>query len=302
MRFQPVEVPVYHPDVRVWEVTDAGDGAHVGLFYFDPYARPGKKSGAWMSHYRRQQRLDGAVAPIVSNNCNFLRGRADEPVLISWTDAVTLFHEFGHALHGLSSNVTYPSLAGTNVSPDYVEFASQILEFWLSTPEVLERFALHHRTGEPMPRHLMERIEQALRAGEGFSTTEQLASALVDMNLHLEPRSASDPAALERETMRRYGLPAELVLRHGLPHFGHIFSSDQYAAKYYSYLWADVLAADAREAFLEQGGMFSRSVAERLRDAVLSKGNTVDPEEAYLAFRGRAPRVEALLEQRGFVA
>jgi peptidyl-dipeptidase Dcp len=301
MRFEQVEVPVYHPDVRVWEVTEAAGGAHLGLFYFDPYARPGKKSGAWMNHYRRQQRLVEAT-PIVSNNCNFLRGRPDEPVLISWTDALTLFHEFGHALHGLSSSVTYPSLAGTQVSPDYVEFASQILEFWLSTPEVLERFALHHRTGEPMPRHLMEKIERALRAGEGFSTTEQVASALVDMKLHLEPGSALDPLGLERETMKRYGLPEELVLRHALPHFGHIFSSDQYAAKYYSYLWADVLAADAREAFLEQGGMFSRPVAERLRDAVLSKGNTVDPEEAYLAFRGRAPRVEALLEHRGFVA
>jgi peptidyl-dipeptidase Dcp len=302
MRFRPVDVPVYHADVRVWEVTDVAGGSHVGLFYFDPYARPGKKSGAWMNHYRRQQRLDGPVTPIVSNNCPFLRGRAQEPVLISWTDAVTLFHEFGHALHGLSSSVTYPSLSGTQVSPDYVEFASQILEFWLSTPEVLSRFALHHRTGEPMPDPLMERIEQAARAGEGFSTTEQLASALVDMKLHMEPGHASNAAGLEQETLKSYGMPAELVLRHGLPHFAHIFSGDQYAAKYYSYLWADVLAADAREAFLEQGGMFSRKVAARLRETLLSKGNTVDPEEAYLAFRGRAPRVEALLEHRGFVA
>jgi peptidyl-dipeptidase Dcp len=301
MSFMAVDVPVYHPDVRVWEVSDERTGAHIGLFYFDPFARQGKKSGAWMNHYRRQQRLDGVVTPIVSNNCNFVRGRPGDPVLISWTDAVTLFHEFGHALHGLSSRVTYPTLAGTQVSPDYVEFASQILEFWLSTPEVLGRFAIHHKTGKPMPARLMERIERASRAGEGFSTTEQLASALVDMKLHLDP-GRPDPAAVARETLNRYGMPKELVLRHGLPHFAHIFSGDQYAAKYYSYLWADVLAADAREAFLEQGGMFATAVAERMRDALLSKGNTVDPEEAYLAFRGRAPRVQALLEHRGFVA
>jgi peptidyl-dipeptidase Dcp len=300
MDFTPVDLPVYHGDVRAWEVKRRGSGRHVGLFYFDPFARPGKKSGAWMNHYRRQERLGGGVTPIVSNNCNYLRGTPGEPVLISWTDAVTLFHEFGHALHGLSSDVTYRSLAGTGVSPDYVEFPSQILEFWLSTPEVLGRFAVHHGTGEPIRQDLVARVERAATAAEGFSTTEQLASGLVDMRLHLSTDPDLDPSAIEIETLAAYGMPSEIAMRHRPSHFAHIFSSDQYAAKYYSYLWADVLAADAREAFLEAGGMYDADVAERLRDEVLARGNTVDPEEGYRAFRGREPNVEALMRKRGF--
>jgi peptidyl-dipeptidase Dcp len=298
--FTPVERPVYHPDVRVWEVTDRTSRRHVGLFYFDPFARPGKKSGAWMNHYRRQERL-GGDAPIVSNNCNYQRGRPDEPVLISWTDAVTLFHEFGHALHGLLSDVTYRSLAGTSVSTDYVEFPSQVLEFWLSTPEVLERFAVHHQTGEPIRPELVTRLERAATATEGFATVEQIASGLVDMRLHLARDPETDPTAVELETLAAYGMPPEVAMRHRPPHFAHIFSGDHYAAKYYSYLWADVLAADAREAFQEASGMYDAQVAARLRSQVLSRGNTVDPDEAYRAFRGREPEIEALMRKRGFL-
>jgi peptidyl-dipeptidase Dcp len=301
MEFAPVDLPVYHPDVRVWEVRDRRSSRHVGLFYFDPFARPGKKSGAWMNHYRKQDGLGGGVTPIVSNNCNYLRGMPDETVLISWTDAVTLFHEFGHALHGLSSSVTYRSLAGTSVSTDYVEFPSQVLEFWLSTPEVLERFAVHHETGEPIHAELVDRIERAATAAEGFATTEQIASGLVDMRLHLAPDGEIDPAAVELETLAAYGMPREIAMRHRPPHFAHIFSGDHYAAKYYSYLWADVLAADAHEAFHEAGGMYDPDVAGRLKDHVLSRGNTVDPQEAYRAFRGRDPETQALMRKRGFL-
>ena len=302
IEFAPVDVPVYHPDVRAWEVRDRASGRHVGLFYFDPFARPGKKSGAWMNHYRMQEGLGGGVTPVVSNNCNYLRGKPDEPVLISWIDAVTLFHEFGHALHGLSSNVTYRSLAGTSVSTDYVEFPSQVLEFWLSTPEVLERFAVHHETGEPIRAELVERIERATTAAEGFSTTEQIASGLVDMRLHLVADGEIDPSAVELETLAAYGMPREVAMRHRPPHFAHIFSGDHYAAKYYSYLWADVLAADAREAFHQAEGMYDHSVAKRLLDHVLSRGNTVDPEEAYRVFRGRDAETDALMRKRGFLA
>jgi peptidyl-dipeptidase Dcp len=300
MDFSPADVPVYHPDVRVWEVRDRSEGSHVGLFYFDPFARAGKRSGAWMNQYRMQESL-GGVTPVVSNNCNYLRGKPGEAVLISWIDAVTLFHEFGHALHGLSSKVTYRSLAGTSVSTDYVEFPSQVLEFWLSTPEVLERFAVHHETGERLSPELAERIERAAMAVEGFATTEQIASGLVDMRLHLSADADVDPAAVELETLAAYGMPPEVAMRHRPPHFAHIFSGDHYAAKYYSYLWADVLAADAREAFHEAGGMYDPEVAGRLREHVLSRGNTVDPDEGYRAFRGREPSTEALMRKRGFL-
>jgi peptidyl-dipeptidase Dcp len=298
--FEPVSAPVYHPDVRVWEVVERAGGRHVGLFYFDPLARAGKKSGAWMNHYRRQERLDGEVTPIVSNNCNYLQGRPDEPILISWSDAHTLFHEFGHALHGLLSEATYPSLSGTFVPTDYVEFPSQLLEHWLGTPEFLTRFALHFRTGEPMPRELVERVELAARLGRGFSTAEELASGIVDMRLHLETEWPIDVEAFERDTLASIGMPEEIAMRHRPPHFEHIFSSDDYAAKYYSYLWADVIAADAAEAFEEAGGMYDRATARSLRENVLSRGNTIDPEVGWLNFRGREPAVAALMRKRGF--
>jgi len=293
-------VPVYHPDVRVWEVTDRKTGRHVGLWYFDPYAREGKRSGAWMNAYRSQERMDRDVTTIVSNNSNFVKGKPGEPVLISWDDAETMFHEFGHALHGLSSNVTYPTLAGTAVARDYVEFPSQLLEHWLPTPEVLERFAVHHQTGKPIPQALVDRIKRASTFNEGFATTEYLSSALVDMKLHLAGAQKIDADAFEKKTLEELGMPSELVMRHRTPQFGHVFSSDSYSAGYYSYLWSDVLTADAYEAFAEGGGAYDKKVAERLRRFIFSVGNTVDPAEAYRAFRGRDPRVEALMRKRGF--
>lgn len=303
LEFRPLEpgrVPVYHPDVRVWEVVDRA-GSHVGLWYFDPFARTGKRSGAWMSDYRAQERFDGAVSPIVSNNCNFMRGRPGEPVLISWDDATTLFHEFGHALHGLLSNVNYPSLAGTNVARDYVEFPSQLLEHWLSTPEVLEKYALHHESGRPIPKELVTRIERAATFNEGFRTVEFLASALVDMKVHLAGETPIDPAQFERETLADLGMPREIVMRHRLPQFLHIFGGDGYSAAYYSYLWADTLTADAWEAFTEAGGPWDKDVARRLRDRIFSVGNTIDPADSYRAFRGRDAGVDALMRKRGFV-
>ena len=298
--FAPLEgLPVYHPDVRVWEVKRA-DGRHVALFYFDPYARPYKRSGAWMNAYRNQERFAGEVTTIVSNNSNFVQAAPGEPVLVSWGDATTLFHEFGHALHGLSSNVSYPSLAGTNVDRDYVEFPSQLLESWLSTPEVLNKFARHCRTGEPIPKALVEKIERASKFNKGFENVEYLSSALVDMRLHLEPAKATDIAAFERDTLASLGMPRQLVMRHRLAHFGHLFSSDSYSAGYYSYLWADTLSADAFEAFVEAGGPYDKKVAKRLFEYVFSAGNTVDPAEGYRAFRGRDAGIEALMRKRGF--
>jgi peptidyl-dipeptidase Dcp len=301
--FAPVtDVPVFHEDVRVWEVTDRASGKHVGLFYFDPYARGGKRSGAWMNAYRRQENFDRPVTTIVSNNSNFVKARPGEPVLISWDDAETLFHEFGHALHGLSSNVGYPSLSGTAVARDYVEFPSQILEHWLATPEVLQRFAVHYQTGEPIPQALVDRIESASTFNQGFSTTEYLAAALIDMKLHLAGDRPIDPDAFERETLAELGMPREIVMRHRTPHFGHVFGSDGYSAGYYSYLWSDVLTADAFEAFIEAGGPYDRDVAQRLHRHVFSVGNTVDPTEAYRAFRGRDAQIDALMRKRGFTA
>lgn len=301
--FTPItDVPVYHPDVRVWEVTDKTTGRHIGVWYFDPYARPGKRSGAWMNAYRSQERFDGEVTTIVSNNANFVKGQPGEPLLISWDDAQTLFHEFGHALHGLSSNVTYPSLSGTSVVRDYVEFPSQLLEHWLSTPEVLQKFAVHHKTGQPIPQSLVDRIERASTFNQGFETVEYLASALVDMRLHLAGSTPIDADRFERETLAELGMPKEIVMRHRTPQFLHVFSSDGYSAGYYSYLWSDVLTADAFGAFREAGGPYDPKVAQRLRQFIFSVGNTIDPAEGYRAFRGRDPRVEALMEKRGFTS
>jgi peptidyl-dipeptidase Dcp len=223
-------------------------------------------------------------------------------VLISWTDAETLFHEFGHALHGLSSNVSYPSLAGTAVARDYVEFPSQLLEHWLATPQVLDRFALHYQTGKPLPKELVAKIQRAATFNQGFATVEYLGSALVDMKLHLSREKRIDPDAFERETLNALGMPREIVMRHRTPHFSHIFSSDSYSAGYYSYLWSDTLSADAFEAFTEAGGPWDKTVAKRLRDHIFSVGNTVDPAEAYRAFRGREAGIAALMRKRGFPA
>jgi peptidyl-dipeptidase Dcp len=297
----PGTVPVYHPDVAVWEVSDLA-GRHVGLWYFDPYARVGKQSGAWMNAYRDQERFDGDVTTIVSNNSNFVKGKPGEPVLISWDDAVTLFHEFGHALHGLASDVKYPSLSGTNVARDYVEFPSQLLEHWLPTKEVLQRYAVHHETGDPLPAELVAKVERAKNFNQGFATVEYLAGALVDMKLHLAatPDRRIDADRFERETLAALGMPREIVMRHRTPQFGHIFSGDGYSAGYYSYLWSDTLTADAWEAFTAGKGAWDRDMAKRLRDHVFSVGNTLDPSDGYRAFRGRDPQIDALMRKRGF--
>ncbi|HKP35366.1 MAG TPA: M3 family metallopeptidase [Pyrinomonadaceae bacterium] len=300
-KFTPAtNVPVAHPDIRVWEVTDKTSGKHIGLWYFDPFARPGKRSGAWMNAYRAQERINGEITTIVSNNSNFVKGKPGEPVLISWDDASTMFHEFGHALHGLNSNVTYPTLAGTAVARDYVEFPSQLMEHWLSTPEVLQKFAVHYQTGKPIPQALVDKIDRSKTFNQGFATVEYLAAAILDMKLHLLGDKTVDARTFEKEALAEIGMPHEIVLRHRLPQFMHIFSSDSYSAGYYSYLWSDVITADAFGAFTEAGGPYDRKVADRLRKNVFSVGNTIDPAEGYRKFRGRDPKVEALMKKRGF--
>lgn len=299
--FRPVKgVPVYHPDVTVWEVKDKTSGKHIGLWYFDPYARDGKRSGAWMNAYRSQERFDKDITTIVSNNSNFVKGKPGEAVLISWDDATTMFHEFGHALHGLSSNVNYPSLSGTNVARDYVEFPSQLLEHWLATPQVLQKYAVHYQTGKPIPQSLVDKIEKASTFNQGFATTEYLASALIDMKLHLVGSQKIDPDKFEKETLDALGMPKELVMRHRTPQFAHVFSSDGYSAGYYSYLWSDVITADSYGAFTEAKGPYDKAVGTSLVKNIFSVGNTIDPAEAYRKFRGRDPKVEALMKKRGF--
>ena len=300
LKFVPANnIPVYHPDVKVWEVLNKTTGKHVGLWYFDPYARKGKRSGAWMNEYRSQQKFDGEIPTIVSNNANFIKGNDGEPVLISWDDASTLFHEFGHALHGLCSNVNYPTLSGTNVARDYVEFPSQLLEHWLSTQEVLKNYALNYKTNQPMPQSLLDKIEKAANFNEGFNTVELVSSALIDMKLHMTNETI-DPDAFEKTTLASLNMPEEMVMRHRTPQFGHIFSSDEYSAGYYSYLWADVICADAFEAFKEAKGPYDKEVAKRLLKYVFSSGNTTDQEEAYRSFRGRDPKVDALMRAKNF--
>ncbi len=292
-------LPVFHPDVTVWEVTDA-DGKHVGLWYLDPYAREGKRSGAWMTDYRAQENMGTPVTTIVSNNSNFIEAAKDEPVLISWDDAVTLFHEFGHALHGLLSKVNYRTQSGTSVARDYVEFPSQLNEHWLETPEVLNKFAVHYKTGKPMPPELLAKIKKASTFNQGFSTTEYLASALMDMKLHLAGDADIDPDTFERETLAELGMPDEIPMRHRTPQFMHIFSSDSYSAGYYSYLWADALTADAAERFEAAGSYYDKDVAKSLHDNIMSVGDTIDPAEGFRRFRGRDVNTSALLRKRGF--
>ena len=297
LSFTPVrDLPAQHPDVSVWAVADA-EGRPAGLWSFDPFARPGKNSGAWMSNYRRQER---SIAPIVSNNANFVPGAPGAPALISWDDAVTLFHEFGHALHGLLSDVRYPSLSGTAVPCDFVEFPSQLNEHWLLTPELLDRFARHWRTGAPIPAELVRKVQQASTFSQAFQTMEYLASAMIDMKFHLAGDQAIDPAAFEREELARLGMPEEIVMRHRPTQFNHIFSCDAYAAGYYAYLWADALTADAWEAFQEGAGPWDPDVAGRLRREILSVGNQVDQAAAFRAFRGRDVDTAALMRKRGF--
>lgn len=294
------DIAVFNPDMTVYEVKSKATGKHIGLWYFDPYARDGKRSGAWMNAYRNQERFKGEITTIVSNNSNFIKGKPGEPVLISWDDASTMFHEFGHAIHGLSSNVTYPSLSGTNTTRDHVEFPSQVLERWLATPEVLNKFMVHYKTGKPIPQALVDKIKKADTFMQGFDTTEYLSSALVDMKLHLAGGEKIDPDAFEKKALAELGMPNELVMRHRTPQFGHLFSSDGYSAGYYSYLWSDVLSADAWEAFTEGKGAYDKKVGDSLVKNIFSVGNTIDPAEGYRRFRGRDPQTAALMRARGF--
>ncbi len=303
-KFTPVPegtVPVFHPDVRVWEVTDRTSGRHVGLWYLDPYARPGKRSGAWATSYRGHETLDGEKTVLAANNSNFVKGAPGEPVLVSWDDAQTFFHEFGHALHALSSRVDYPTLNGG--VRDYTEFQSQLLERWLLTEPVLKNYLLHYQTGKPIPEALVQKIKNARTFNQGFSTTEYLASALMDMLYHTTNPEGLDPDAFEREQLTKLGMPKELVMRHRSPQFGHVFSNEGYAAAYYGYMWADVLTADAAEAFAEApGGFYDKALAKRLVDNLFAVRNAVDPADAYRAFRGRDARIDALMRDRGFPA
>lgn len=293
------DLPRYHPDVRIWEVSDAA-GRHVGLFLGDYFARPSKRSGAWMSGFRGQEKLAGDIRPIIVNVMNFAKASAGQPTLLSFDDARTLFHEFGHGLHGLMSDVTYPMLAGTSVSRDFVEFPSQLYEHWLERPEILERFAVHYRTGNPMPAEMLERLKAARNFNQGFATVEYVSSALVDMDFHLLDGAGDlDVTRFERDSLERIGMPKAIVMRHRPPHFAHIFSGDGYAAGYYSYMWSEVLDADGFRAFEEAGDVFDPETARRLRDNVYSAGFRADPDDAYRAFRGRPPSPEALLEKRG---
>ncbi|MGQ4274495.1 M3 family metallopeptidase [Terrihabitans sp. B22-R8] len=292
------DVPVYHPDVRAWEVLDA-EGGHVGLFLGDYFARASKHSGAWMSSFRDQERLAGEVRPIIVNVMNFSKPPEGQPALLGMDDARTLFHEFGHGLHGLLSDVTYPLISGTSVARDFVELPSQLYEHWLEQKEVLSRFAVHHETGAPMPDEMLERLLAARRFNQGFATVEYTSSALLDLDIHLLPDAAGlDASAFEREALERIGMPAAIVMRHRTPHFGHIFSGG-YSAGYYSYLWSEVLDADAFDAFREAGDIFDPVVARRLKDFIYSAGGRQDPHEAYRAFRGRDASPEALLKKRG---
>ncbi|MEZ4364627.1 MAG: M3 family metallopeptidase [Kofleriaceae bacterium] len=293
------KVPVFHPEVRVWEVTSKDTGAYVGLFYGDYFARPGKRSGAWAQGYQGRESFTGRViTPITSNNNNFVRGGAGEPVLISLDDARTLFHEFGHALHGLLSEVTYPGLART--PRDYVEYPSQVHEQWVLTRPILDRFAKHYRTGAPMPQALVDKIEASSKFNQGYTTVEYLSSALLDMEIHVSTNGTFDPKTFEAAALKRLGMPKEMAMRHRLPQFGHLFSSDAYSAGYYSYLWSEVMDADTREAFAEAGDVFDKATADKLRKFILAPGNTTDRAEAYRQFRGRDPDVKALLKKRGF--
>jgi peptidyl-dipeptidase Dcp len=292
-------VPVFEPTMRVWEVKDKASGAHVGLFYGDYFARKGKRSGAWSMGYRGHETFTGKTqTPLASNNNNFVAAAPGEPVLISLDDARTLFHEFGHALHALLSEVSYPGLAGT--PRDFIEYPSQVHEQWVLARPILDRFAKHYKTGKPMPQALVDRVTRSSKFNQGYTTVEYLSAAIVDMELHLKPDGVIDPQTFERETMDRIGAPKQVAMRHRLPQFSHLFASDSYSAGYYSYLWSEVMDADTREAFAEAGDPFDPGVAAKLRKYILAAGNATDRGEAYRQFRGRDPDVAALLKKRGF--
>jgi len=292
-------IPVFHEDVNVWEVKDKSSEKHIGLWYLDPYARQGKRSGAWATTYRSHTTMDGKTNVLASNNSNFVKPAPGEALLVSWDDATTFFHEFGHALHFFASNVKYPTLnSGVR---DYTEFQSQLLERWLSTDRVINQFLVHNQTGKPMPKELVAKIKKASTFNQGFETTEYLASAIMDMKFHLADPTNIDVDKFEGETLADLKMPSELPMRHRTPHFGHVFSGEGYATAYYGYMWADVLTADASEAFAEApGGFYDKDVAKKLVDYLFSPRNSIDPEEAYRLFRGRDAKIEALMKDRGF--
>ncbi|MGZ6041066.1 MAG: M3 family metallopeptidase [Asticcacaulis sp.] len=297
--FEPIhDIPTFHADMQTYKVLRNGE--LVGVWYFDPYAREGKNSGAWESEYQSQARFPNVRKVVVSNNCNFIKPEPGKPVLISWIDAETMFHEFGHAIHALSSNVTYGSLAGTSVATDFVEFPSQLNEHWLPIPEVLAKFAVHYQTGEAMPQALQTKIQNSLKFNQGFDTVEYLACAIVDMQYHLAGNVPVDIAAFEKDTLAKLNMPKEIVMRHRPTQFAHIFSSDDYSAGYYSYLWADALVADVYETFMKAGGPFAGDTAKRYFDTILSQGNTKDQAQQYRDFMGRDVDNAALMRIRGF--
>lgn len=302
-KFEPVpegSVPVFQEDVKVWEVTDLDSGAHIGLWYLDPFARAGKRSGAWATTYRSHTTFDGKKTVLASNNSNFIKAAPGEAVLVSWDDATTFFHEFGHALHFFSSNVKYPTLNGG--VRDYTEFQSQLLERWLSTDEVISQYLVHHETGEVIPKALVAKIKKAATFNQGFGTTEYLASALMDMKLHLADPEGMDVGDFEKETLAALDMPKELPMRHRTPHFGHVFSGEGYATAYYGYMWADVLTADAAEAFTDsEGGFYDEDMASKLVKYLFAPRNAIDPAKAYRLFRARDAQIEALMRDRGFI-
>jgi peptidyl-dipeptidase Dcp len=295
LEFKPLDVVAYHPDVRVWEVTRKGQ--HVAVFLGDYFARASKRSGAWCSAFRSQKKLGGATAPVVVNVCNFAKG---DPALLGWDDARTLFHEFGHALHQMLSDVTYQFISGTSVARDFVELPSQLYEHWLEVPEVLAKHARHVETGAPMPADLQARLLAASTYDKGFATVEYVASALVDLAFHAGAAPA-DPMAMQARVLDDLGMPQAITMRHATPHFAHIFSGDGYSAGYYSYMWSEVMDADAFAAFEEAGDPFDPATAARLEEFILSAGGSRPAEELYTAFRGRMPGVEALLKGRGLL-
>ncbi len=298
------DVPAWHPDVRVWDVKDSA-GKQVGLFFGDYFARASKRSGAWMTSIRDQEKLSGDIRPLIVNVCNFTKAPGGEPTLLSFEDARTLFHEFGHALHGLLSSVTYPSISGTSVATDFVELPSQLYEHWLEQPDVLRRFARHYQTGEAMPEELLQRLIAARNFNKGFGTVEYIASAMVDLDFHSltsdgDVKAAADVDTFEADALEHIAMPQEIVMRHRSPHFAHIFSGGGYASAYYSYMWSEVLDADAFAAFEETGDIFDAATAKRLHDTIYAAGGSQDPADAYKAFRGRLPSADALLRKRGF--
>jgi len=296
LEFAPLDVPLYHPDCRAWEVTRKGQ--HIAVFIGDYFARGSKRSGAWCSAMRSQAKFPKVQAPIVINVCNFAKG---DPALLSYDDARTLFHEFGHALHQMLSNVTYESISGTSVARDFVELPSQLYEHWLEVPEVLAEFATHAETGEPMPQDMLDKVLKAANFDQGFQTVEYVASALVDLAFH-DGQAPADPMAKQAEVLAKIGMPQAIGMRHATPHFAHVFAGDGYSAGYYSYMWSEVMDADAFAAFEEAGGAFDPERAKALEENILSTGGSREAEELYLAFRGRLPGVEALLKGRGLIA